>query len=136
MNEYKITLIGNGIEIPAIIQTEMDNKNYIVTLSFLDQTIKESAYDYFEAFSKIRIQLEQQNLLPNCYAASLNVWPSGMSRDMGGGLKVYKMQLGKPPTRDESADIFDTGEDVKPVSVAEQKDFKNQWFKSRGIERK
>jgi hypothetical protein len=77
--------------------------------------------DYFEAFCRIREQLEQWGLRPLCYGASRNRFPSGMARDMGEGLKAYKMQIGAQAS--DLAPIFDEGKDIEPVTVAEQRAF-------------
>jgi len=77
--------------------------------------------DYFEAFCRIREQLEQWGFRPLCYGASRDRFPSGMARDMGEGLKVYKMRIGEQAT--DLASIFEEGKDIEPVTVAEQRAF-------------
>jgi hypothetical protein len=49
---------------------------------------------FFDALCAIRQRLEEQGAMLDCYGASLNVFPSGMSRDMGRGVKAYKLTLG------------------------------------------
>jgi hypothetical protein len=51
-----------------------------------------------------------------------------MGRDMGRGLKAYRLEMGRSAQREDLVDIFDTGPDVEPVTVAEQKIFADGWF--------
>lgn len=101
-----------------------------LTLKWAGGELQRTEGDYFEAFCRIREQLAEQNLVPMCYGASRQVVLSGMGRDMAAGLKVYKVQMGKPTSMKDLVDIFETGEDVEPVSVAEQQEFQEQWYES------
>jgi hypothetical protein len=84
--------------------------------------------DFFDAFQDVRRWLGKRGLIPFCYGASLNVWPSGMGRDMGQGLKAYKTQMGAPAT--ELVRIFEGGPDVIPAHVEAQEQFHNDWINS------
>jgi hypothetical protein len=86
------------------------------------------ANDYFEALCQIRERLAEGGLHPFCYGASLNVYPSGMARDMGAGLKAYKMTIGKHARLEDLVEIFAAGPDVKPSTVAEQRAFWERWL--------
>jgi len=67
--------------------------------------------------------LAKDRLIPFCYGASLHVYPSGMARDMGGGLKAYKLVVGRHAKIDDLVEIFAKGLDVIPASVAAQEQF-------------
>ena len=55
---------------------------------YRDKVIESSATDFFQALCDVRSLLAKDGLIPLCYGASLNVYPSGMARDMGqGGLQ-------------------------------------------------
>ncbi len=84
--------------------------------------------DFFDAFCRIREQLAERGLVPMCYGASRRVYPSGMGRDMGGGLKAYKLEMGRPTRREDLVAIFDTGPDVEIATVADQKAFADAWY--------
>lgn len=84
--------------------------------------------DYFESFATIRRRLAKRNLLPQCYGASRNVWPSGMARDMGQGLAAYKLAMGRPA--EERVHIFASGPDIDPVGPEEQHAFALAWSRS------
>ena len=88
------------------------------------------ADDYFTAFCQLRENLSEIGITPYCYASSLNVYPSGMARDMAAGLKAYQFTHGFHVSSQDLVHIFDTGEDVTPVSVAEQKAYFDEWLKS------
>jgi hypothetical protein len=95
-----------------------------------DGEITGEAFDYFEAMCQIRNQLEAIGYRPACYGASRNVYPSGMARDMGRGLKAYKLYLGRVSTRSDLVGIFATGGDLDLVSVEDQRAFWKSWWKS------
>ena len=84
--------------------------------------------DYFKSFTDIRRRLAKNGIFPICYGASRKVWPSGMARDMGQGLKAYKLELGIKGG--EMVGIFETGSDVEPVTPEEQQAFEGEWFRS------
>jgi hypothetical protein len=103
---------------------------YRLALKFAGRELVASDSDYFAAMCAIRRELEKEGLIPYCYGASRNVYPSGMGRDMGSGLKAYQMVLGRQAKMDHLVFIFDSGPDVEPVSVDEQEAFVQQWFES------
>jgi hypothetical protein len=55
-----------------------------------------------------------------------------MARDMGDGLKAYKMRMGEPARREDIVSIFADGADVEPASVAAQREFWEAWLESFG----
>jgi hypothetical protein len=95
--------------------------NCELTLTANDIVVSGADSDFFDAFCRIReVLAEQHHLVPLCYGASRFVWPSGMCRDMGLGLKAYHRKIGDSPDAAELVPIFSNGPDVEPVSVAEQ----------------
>src|SRR3954452_10886663 len=62
-----------------------------ITLKWSGGELQNIETDFFEAFCRIREQLAEQNLYPLCYGASRRVFVTGMGRDMGLGLKAYKI---------------------------------------------
>jgi hypothetical protein len=84
--------------------------------------------DFFEAFCGIRDQLATHGFYPLCYGASLNVFPSPMSRDMSAEMVAYKMQPGRPVEVKDLVDIFETGPDLQISTVAAQKPFWSKWL--------
>lgn len=104
----------------------------VVELRFNGRTLIEKSVDFFEALIEVRKTLEKENILLLVYGASKNVWPSGMGRSMGAGLRAYKMTMGKQALREDLVDIFGSGPDVQPATIAEQEKYKNDWFASLG----
>ena len=88
--------------------------------------------DYFDAFCEVRRRLEERGLLVRSYGGSRNLVLSGMCRDMGAGLAGYRVTLGKQPRREDLVGIFDTGPDVQPATVDEQRAFHREWLLSIG----
>ena len=58
-----------------------------------------------------------------------------MARDMGRGLKAYKLALGETASTDDLVEIFSTGPDVQPTTVAERRAFFEAWLDSHGFQR-
>ena len=104
-----------------------------LSLHFDGTVMTASSSDYFEALRDLRRRLDAIGLRPSIYGASRNVWPSGMCRDMGLGCTAYRMTLGRPALQADLVSIFDTGPDVEPVGVDEQRAFFDAWLASLGL---
>lgn len=85
--------------------------------------------DLFEALIALRLELEKIGAQLLCAGARLCVFPSGMSRDMGGGRKAFVTRLGSP-MNEEAFDIFDYAEPELVSSVDKQKEFYERWVES------
>lgn len=129
---------GAGTSIPVTLNCEakywdeggLSHRVCRIILRFDESEIQASDGDFFDAFCGVREQLEKVELTPLCYGASRNVYPSGMCRDMGDGLKAYRMRIGQRGSSDDVVSIFDSGPDVDPVSVKAQKEFYYRWLSS------
>jgi hypothetical protein len=130
MSDYTVHLIGGGDDETAAITAAPVGGICHIIFRYRDKTLEADAADYFEALCKIRTQLKIESLIPFCYGASLNVFPSGMSRDMSAGMTAYRLTLGKKPVRGDLVRIFDEGADVIPASVELQKEHFEDWRKS------
>lgn len=104
----------------------------VIKLRSESDEVEGEGSDFFNAFCRVREKLEPLGLKPLCYGASRNVFPSNMVRDMGDGLKAYKMRMGQPATLADLVSNFAEGEDVEPVSVAVQHEFWREWLRSLG----
>jgi hypothetical protein len=116
-----------------LLDEEKDGGLVSLKLQYPGGEVTGHAPDYFGALCQIRVELEAAGWRPLCYGGSRNVYPSGMCRDMGRGLKAYKLQLGRPAALTDLVQIFDTGPDVEPSSVEEQKQFWQAWLQNRGV---
>jgi hypothetical protein len=129
MIEQPISLrMANGVIAPAIIRRKENDPTF--WLQLLGEGVNESATsaDYFESFTIIRKRIAKKRILPLCNAASRNVWPSGMARDMGEGRIAYKIKIGFPS--EELVNIFEKGSDLDPTTPEDQREFFNAWLKS------
>ena len=131
MSEHNVKLVGGAFDEPAtIVATSNGPSDCHIALSYQGKRLDGSGIDFFAAFQQVRMQLESEGLIPFCYGASLNVWPSGMCRSMGQGMLGYRLKLGSSTTREDIVRIFDAGPDVVPTHVAEQRKFFEEWGKS------
>lgn len=62
--------------------------------------------DLLECLKSARRDLEDMGLLLCCQGARLNVFPSGMTRQMTEGRLAYSFQAGKALSDDDLVDIF------------------------------
>ena len=130
MSEHTIHLTGGEDDEAATLTTEDRDDLSHITFKYRDRIIESNAADYFEAFCQIRLQLESERLIPFCYGASLNVFPSSMSRNMGPGLSAYRLTAARQALTKDLVNIFDSGPDVIPASVANQEQNFTDWIQS------
>jgi hypothetical protein len=131
VHHYKVTLVSQSRS-PQLAAVRLDDESdeYYISMIFAGNTFNANDNDYFESFCRIREQLEPMGLLPRCYAAHLRAFPSGMSRSMGGGLKLYRLKLGTPTLTSDLVHMFDVDDDVVPATVADQRKFFDDWVAS------
>ncbi len=129
MNKRNIRLTGGAQNAVATVTWGPRDGLCHITLECCGRLLEADAHDYFEAFCKIRLQLELEGLMPFCYGASLNVYPSGMCRDMGGGSIAYRLTKGQRVSETDLVGIFDDGPDIVPTSVSAQRKFYEDWLK-------
>ena len=130
MTEHQIYLIGGDDDEAGILTTDRQGEGCRLSFLVRGRLVEAVADDFFEAFCQVRQQLETDSLIPFCYGASLNVYPSRMSRQMASGTVAYVLTMGK--SAETRVKIFDSGPDVKPASVDNQKKFYADWLASLG----
>jgi len=84
--------------------------------------------DLFEALVKLRRELEMGGSRILCAGSRVDVFPSGMSRSMGGGRRAYVTRLGAPAT--QAVDILDSAEPESVGTIEEQRGFHAAWVAS------
>lgn len=103
-----------------------DGQDYVVTLTGAGpQPVRAKAGDAFAALCRVREQLEPLGWRIGAAGAQPDVWPSGMARDMGGGLRAYRL------TAQGAGDLVDTFAPVDPATVttvAAQRAGVERWF--------
>ncbi|WP_353399356.1 hypothetical protein [Hydrogenophaga sp. 5NK40-0174] len=105
-------------------------ETYRIDMHWENQLLFANADDWFQALQAIREQLEPQSAFLCCQGARLNVYPSGMSRDMGGGRMAYVLVMEEHAQPARLVDIFDPADDSDFSTVAEQNAFFARWLKS------
>jgi len=135
---YEVTLISEKqVEVQllkgpnvtaALLRYGQEAMDCVIHLTYGDRVVTGSARDFFDALCEVRKELERDDVFLNCYGASLNVFPSGMGRDMGRGLKPYRMTIGQPAQRSDQVGLFETGPDVLPTTVQAQHEHFQAWL--------
>ena len=137
--QYQIELIDSEAKVyPVVLMCEarywdedgFSKRTCKISTTILGKEINGSDHDFFAAFCRVREQLEEEGLMPMCYGASRNVFPSGMLRDMFDGILAYRLVMGQRVGRGDSVSIFERGPDLEPVSVQVQATFYRHWFES------
>ena len=88
--------------------------------------------DMFEALVRLRRQLEPDGLMVAVQGSRRDTYPSGMARDMGGGMQVYIL---RPGLRGRRGDLVKTLDDASPDQIAtldEQRAFADAWRAEQG----
>ncbi len=129
-DRYKVSLIGGDEDEQAVFTLTDEGDGCMLRCEYRGKAIERMASDYFEALIRVRRVLADEGLIPFCYGASLNVYPSGMARNMGQGLQAYKLAISHPAKLSDLVEVFAEGLDVIPASVAEQEQFFRDWLAS------
>lgn len=90
-----------------------------------------TAPDMFEALVRLRRQLEPDGLMVAVQGARRDAYPSGMARDMGGGLRVYVLCLGQRARPDDLVETLDDAPSGQIATVDEQRAFAEAWRAER-----
>lgn len=90
--------------------------------------------DIFDCLCQLRAFLEKKGWNILCNGARIDAYPSSMSRDMGGGMKLYHLKLGKRPQRSDLLRIFDNAEPDKIGTIEEQRAYYEKWHASEKTE--
>ncbi len=117
--EQTIEVLQGGVVHKATISWWYTDRRWAVRVESTEfDAVEQVADDAFEALCQVREQLEPKGWHLGVAGAQADVWPSGMARDQGGGLRAYRM------TEQGVGDLVDTFAPVDPVTVttvAEQK---------------
>lgn len=83
--------------------------------------------DVFDCLCQLRGFLEKTGWNILCNGARIDAYPSSMSRDMGGGMKLYHLKLGKRPQRSDLLRIFDRAEPNQIGTIEQQRAYHEKW---------
>ena len=109
---------------PARYFVELVDGEWKVTIECGDERWTAIAADAFEALCSLRGRLEPEGYVFGLEGARPNVWPSGMARDMGGGLRAYVNDSERIRKREalEMINVFDPTDIVNVVDLSGQRD--------------
>lgn len=107
-----IQIIRDGQLTEATVAWRYGERSWVVEIaSPAFATIEARESDAFEALCTIRDRIEPLGWRIGVAGALPGVWPSGMARDQGGGLTVYRLSPG------DLEPFVDTFSPVDPASV-------------------
>ena len=121
---------GTRATVPLSRWEEADGEVVGLAMPWQDTTLTLRSSDFWEALRELRQVLERNGTLLCCYGTSRNVYPSPMMRQMGAGDQAYKLELRRPARQGDIVDIFATGPDLHPATVAAQEAFCEEWLKT------
>jgi hypothetical protein len=128
--QHAVFLIGGADDEQAVFTLSEKGDLCRLKCEYRNKAVECSAPDFFQALCDVREHLASDGLIPFCYGASLNVYPSGMARSMGYALKAYRLAQGKQARTIDLVEIFAEGPDVIPASVGAQQQFFDEWLAS------
>jgi len=85
----------------------------------------------FETLVRLRRQLEPDGLTIAVQGSRRDTWPSGMVRDMGGGMGVYVIHPGLNARREDVVSTLDNASPDQLATVDEQQAFAQAWLAER-----
>jgi hypothetical protein len=84
--------------------------------------------DMFEALVRLRRQLDPDGLMLAVQGARRDTYPSGMARDMGGGMQVYVIHPGLGARQEDLVQTLDDAAPGQIATVDEQRAFFEAWW--------
>jgi len=131
-NQQSVLLLsGNQAPVTGVFTLQTTDGGCTLSLEFPGKRLAATKSDYFEALCAIRRELEQDGITPNCYGACRDCYPSGMGRDMGLGLRIYRLEIGRPAGIKDLVSLFAAGPEMDLTTVAEQERFWREWLADR-----
>jgi hypothetical protein len=120
---------GRRIICTVVFWTDYQARRYVMELRSSGLGVYQAQEtDLFECLRTIRRQLEPTGARLCCNGARVDVWASGMARDMGGGAKAYILQVGRRAQRSDLVSIFDPAPVETVGTVDEQEAYAHRWM--------
>ena len=114
----EVSVLGPDIACGVLIIA--DRAPWDLALELGDRRYAVTGLDLFDSLTSLRGALEAEGILICIEGARADVYPSGMSRQMGGGRRAYRHVPGRRPDRSDLVDIFDATCCSGVVSVDDQ----------------
>lgn len=104
-----------------------------ISLRFSDSTytaFELHGEDGFDVLCQLRQLLESDGRLLVCNGSRRDVYPSGMCRDMGWGMKAYVLRIGQTTCDADLVDIYEPCDVERAVRVEQQLEYLEEWRRS------
>ncbi|QTD46038.1 hypothetical protein [Ottowia testudinis] len=132
-SQVNLTISSGGTDkVACLLEYSSGNLVEMAFSSALLEAFSVTADDLFEALSLIRLEMENHGYLILCNGARKDAYPSRMSRQAGGGRKLYLFKNGIPARREDLVDLFESTEYERVGTVAEQRVAYEAWLRSLG----
>jgi hypothetical protein len=133
VKEVAVKIVKSGNTLSACILKYENTPLMAIELSIeeLSKTRFEGD-DLFSALCNLRLELDKSDIKLLCNGCRIDTYVSRMSRQMGGGRKVYQLTMNKQAGLDSLVDIFGEAPADKIGTVEEQKTFYQKWLDSLG----
>jgi hypothetical protein len=141
LGDRDVTVIRDGQPEQARLRGWLDGYDGPVSAYRIELVAREGNYtcpytatgpDMFEALVRLRRQLEPDGMMVAVQGSRRDTFPSGMERDMGGGLQVYVMRPGRGARMKDLVGTLDDAPSDQLATVDEQRAvFEARWARSR-----
>jgi hypothetical protein len=101
----EVPVLGSGVERGVLTIGEGGSCELVLEVG--ERSYRATGFDLFDSLVTLRGVLEAEDLLICVEGARSDVYPSGMSRQMGTGRGAYRHVVGRRPDRGDLVDIFD-----------------------------
>lgn len=102
--DKEISLVAQDGEKTGRLLAEFTGSDYTVHVTWGSLSSRHTAWNLFQALAQVRGDLEKYGLQPAVEGACIDVYPSRMALEMGGGRRAYHWAGGGRPV---TVDIFD-----------------------------
>ena len=109
IEHHVLALVGAAVGETIRIDELFDGDDRVLRYRWPNSQLEECVGDVFEALGMVRRRIERESLVPFCWGASLDVYPSGMSRNMSAGLRAYQLRMGELARTADLLRSFDAG---------------------------
>lgn len=133
---YQIDLEDStGTKIPATAEVHVTHhdepaggwsRRCRVQIAWAEGNVEATDRSVYHAFAAVREQLEPLGLVPLCYGACPEVQVSGMAVEMSDGIIAYRLSDPSDGWGGPTVNIFETGPDISPASVSEQREYRQR----------
>ncbi len=132
LTDRDVLVVRDGAELRAPMRAFLDgydgpHPRYRIELVLRGDLFTATGPDMFEALLRLRRQLEPYGYAVAVQGARRDVWPSGMARDMGGGMKAHVMRPGQDATLSGLVQTLDDAPVDLLGTIAEQEKHRDSW---------